>query len=604
MFEDEPLEFLPLEDLVEENMADNIDLEEDWGELWNPSDRPTVGVTSQQKAALRFAFTLGNSSSMPGQSTSMDVPSIDNPRINGSDFRMNSSLLSSSGALMLGSSIDLISSSFASSLSLNSAGLDLLDRAETKTTVELGMALPTSPLPHYNPMDFNMMNDAYSDDGEAPDLGDIYRGEPNGDSHPGASLGAGVDGDDNDSETTVRFNVNRDELAQKEVAVAKEDKKILKTLVNPWLMHDPHSPGTTPSHPFRKGKPFRIPKKTGLLDTLVAKVKKEESELDAAIAGITLADLNLNLSKPFMPEFSYIYDGEMKRKAAERLKKRREALVSAAAERGVLVDETQLKMKELEEQEADDGAADLLLSFGRSAGESAPVLDDPYRWNFDVGGGDVDEDDYGVDIGGDVYRGEDLPKSSSNLFGAAVDQGEEQLSYEEHCRRRLEEYFRSAQQQIQETELSSRIDEWGAKLAPLLKDQESRSPFDIHVYGTRLINGFHIEDEDSLTHASEPVCASLQELLISDTPDAQPPPAYEVSRAFSSMLQLANMGNVKIMPTRNAEGLHDITLQLLSTVPGVVFDHFAQEQPNGDSHTEPTSNGTKTSRSKVKRKGQ
>lgn len=601
MFDDEPLEFLPLEDLVEENMADNIDLDEDWGELWNPSDRPTVGVTSQQKAALRFAFTLGNSSSMPGQSTSMDIPSVDNPRINGSDFRMNSSMLSSSGALMLGSSIDLISSSFASSLSLKSGSLDFLDRAESSIsnkTVELTMA-PASPLPNnfnHNPMD-TIMDDGYSDDGDAPDMGDIYRGDT------GGSLGAGAD-DGDDSETTVRFNVNRDELAQKEVAVEKEDKKILKTLVNPWLMHDPHSPGTAPSHPFRKGKPFRIPKKTSLLDTLVAKVKKEESELDAAIAGITLADLNLNLSKPFMPEFSYIYDGEMKRKAAERLKKRREALVSAAAERGVLVDESQLKMRELEEEDADDGAADLLLSFGRPAGESSAV-DDPYRWsNFDVGAGDVDEDDYGVDVGGDVYRGEDLPTSSSNLFGATMDQGEEQLSYEEHCRRRLEEYFRTAQQQIQETELSSRIDEWGAKLAPLLKDQESRSPFDIHVYGTRLIHGFHIEDEESLNQAVEPVCASLQELLISDAPDAQAPPAYEVSRAFSSMLQLANMGNVKILPTRNAEGLHDITLQLLSTVPGVVFDHFAQEQPNGDSHTDSNSNGTKTSRTKVKRKGQ
>lgn len=588
-------------------MADNIDLEEDWGAQADANDHSTVGVTSQQKAALRFAFTLGNSSSMPGQSTSMDVPSIDNPRINGSDFRMNSSFLSSSGALMLGSSIDLISSSFASSMSLKSGSLDFLDRAEssiTNSVIDLNAAAPPGSPPSrifdYHNTDADGDDDHFSND-IANDQVDVYRGEEDG-LHAGGALSAAMGDEDSDSETTVRFNVNRDEAAQKEVAVEKEDKNILKTLVNPWLMHDPHSPGTSASHPFRKGKPFRIPKKTSLLDTLVAKVEKKESELDSVIAGITLADLNLNLSKPFMPEFSYIYEAETKRKAAERLKKRREALVSAAAERGVLVDEAQLKMKELEEQEPDDADTELLLSFGRGGGENAfsDPTDDPNRWNhFDVGG-DMDDNDYGVDTMGDIYRGEDeIPKTSSNLF---VDQDEEQLSYEEHCRRRLEEYFRSAQQQIQETELSSRIDEWGAKLAPLLKDQESRPSFDIHVYGSKIINGFHIPDEDTLTQAIDPVCASLKDIMLSDTADSNPPPAYEVSRTFSSMLQLANMGNVKIIPKRNADGLHDITLQLLSTVPGVDFGNIAQEQSNGEDQSQENANGSKKPRTKAKKK--
>ena len=610
MYDEEPLEFLPLDDLVEENMADNIDLEEDWGELSDSTERSTIGATSQQKAALRFAFTLGNSSSMPGQSTSMDVPSLDNPRINGSDFRMNSSLLSSSGALMLGSSIDLISSSFASSLSLQGSSLDLLGRGDGETNAEASL-VPTE-IPPMDNFDYNPLNPKIDDpdsDDDAPGFGEVWRGDENTE-NAGGSLGKGMDSLDIGVDTRSGFNDKHDAVAEKAAAVEKEDRNVLKSLVNPWLMHDPHDPGTLSIRPFRKGKPFRYPKKTSLLESMDEKTKVSSSNLESLIAGIAITDLNMNLSKPFLPEFSYIYNGEIKRRNASKLKKRREKLLSAAAQRGVLVDESQIKLIDMDEKDGEGEDSELVVSFGRKSekvgGEVSGM--DPNRWNFDTGG-DMDEYDFAPDNFGETYRGDGiLPKTSSNLFGDLANPIEEPMSYEEHCRLRLEEYFRSAQQQIQETELSARIDEWGAKLAPLLSDQEARPSFDIHVYGTRLIQGFNIPDEETLAQAVEPVCVSLQDLLIADEPEASPPPAYEVSRAFSSMLQLANMGNVKILPKRNAEGLHDITLQLLSTIPGVDIDSIAQQQHNGVTdgfgmdESQPSANGNKKSRQKAKKK--
>jgi hypothetical protein len=616
VFEEDPLEFLSLDDVVERDMADNIDMEDDWS--LEGQDKTTASKsnnsTSQQKAALRFAFSLGstsNGSMSASQVTSMDLPSVDNPRINGSDFRMNSCFLSSAGALMLGSSMDLLASSLGtgplgsfsgSSLSLLSpsrqpmAGTSLAMSADDGMTSNLQGPLATSSQnaePNTGDWDVEMGAmaggaDSDSDDGHFDNLLD-YGPQANGSSNllgndvPNGSSGMdGVEGE--------HGQVEGDSSPQGAKKLDHNDRQILRSIVDPWLMHDPHDPGTIAAKPFHRGRPYRIPKKKSTKDE---KKTPLDPLSDDFVAGVALLDLNIALNKPFFPEFTYMFDQESKKRQAERLKQRREAIVAEAARGGVFVEESHLKLPENEEDETtnsnrnreDDG---LVVSFGDYNGTGVPSGDgqdwDPVGGAM-AGGPDSDDDD---DRG---YNYEDNMLDygpARDTFGPdAATTDATELTYEEHCKLRLEEYFRSAQLWVQETELSSRIEEWSNRLAPRLLEQEARPPFDIHDYGTRLINKVQEvgteEDRIAAVSESSKTC-SAEPLSVANFADLfAGQPSYEVSRTFSSMLQLANMGNIKIVPSRSQPGgLHDITLHLLSAEPRVDLDTIARTQPSFD----------------------
>lgn len=575
VYEEEPLEFLSLDDIVEENMADNIDLEEDWGdENMTTENGQSQNAASQQRAALRFAFTLGNTSSMSTQSTSMDVPSIDNPRINGSDFRMNSCFLSSSGALMLGSSMDLISQSFSAS-----------SRAISSAT---------------------MMTEAFGNDREvALAVGGAWEGERVQNHSDGY-----VDHDDDDhagAYAPVPYFAEPEEEIRKmpEASVSavgvhsglpEADKVVLQSLVDPWALHDPHAPGLVAPKPFAKGKPYKIP----------AAPKTRRSAAPAPVvpllAGLALTELNYALAKPFLPEFAYIHAEEARKSAAARLQHRKAAVLAVAAQNGVVVDASQLRLAEEPEAshialalrpDEEDEDEDLVLNFGApptlAAADLGPMtFTGNHDGYVDHGDDDRDDNDYTRHTNG---RDQDLEP-----FGQPSDvheQVEDWMTYEEHCKVRLEEYFRSAQQYVQGTDLSARLDDWSSKLTPLLLDQESRPSFDIQDYGNRLIDCLKPVDESF--DPSKTVSKAFSEIFISK-------PSYEVSRSFSSMLQLANMGNIRIERQRNKEGLHDITLVLLSTEPAVDIDSLAAQSNHDSMDTDLSTNSSTSSKRKSSKK--
>lgn len=611
MYDDAPLELWALDDVVQKNIADNIDLIEDWDDEEPQAKSGSSNLTVQQRAAARFAFSLGSTASAASfAATSMDVPSLDNPRINGSDFRMNSCLLAPSGALMLPTSLDLFSSA-SSSTGLPQRST-LIQMASLPPTEVAASSAPQQPedfdwrLQNFSPHggdngpfdsgNHHDTNDLATNDNYEYNTGNELMREPmmdmddDDDNLSGVTWSAGgivsMSGQESSGTASNNLDLRQDkENARPNTKGAKNglneaDQQVLRALVDPWRMHDPHDQGSATKRPFKKGKTYKLPKKT----TATAEPSPKIASLDHLVAGVSLLDLNYGLNRPFFPEFDYIFDEEVKKTRAERLRKRKTAIAATAAQAGLFVDESTLLLADDTEHDASTLDADLRAGNDMHKDQKTSATDElPDLRELDGGGGgywsDNDDIDYSDNHG--------LDRDASGAFGDMRDQlksvadngaegaDEPYQTYEDHLKAKFEEYLNSTKQAMMESELSARIDEWSAKLTPLLTLQESRPPFDIHAYGERLIGLFPEKDQlEEVQARGDTVSAKFSDLF-TDTP------AYEVCRSFSSMLQLANMGNIKIVPARDADGLHDITLELLTTQPGVDIDSFAASGSNG-----------------------
>src|SRR3546814_249208 len=89
-----------------------------------------------------------------------------------------------------------------------------------------------------------------------------------------------------------------------------------------------------------------------------------------------------------------------------------------------------------------------------------------------------------------------------------------------------------------ETQLTKRVADWQQKLEPLLEEQENREPFDIHVYGDRILNKLGKTKKKQ-----------QQSTAIDFADVAGNNSQFEVCRMFLASLQLANMGNVELSHT-------------------------------------------------------
>eukprot|EP01018_Ginkgo_biloba_P027960 Gb_06953 [translate_table: standard] len=83
----------------------------------------------------------------------------------------------------------------------------------------------------------------------------------------------------------------------------------------------------------------------------------------------------------------------------------------------------------------------------------------------------------------------------------------------------------------QQTELASRVSTWKQKIEKNLEEQDSHPPFDIHVYGERVLNQLMLNGNRGLKSFAE---------IVEDQEK------HEVARTFSALLQLVNNGNVAL----------------------------------------------------------
>ncbi|KAF4146822.1 Condensin II complex subunit CAP-H2 or CNDH2 C-terminal [Phytophthora infestans] len=197
--------------------------------------------------------------------------------------------------------------------------------------------------------------------------------------------------------------------------------------------------------------------------------------------------------------------------------------------------------------------------------------------NDDDSNGEVDYDD-GFE-GGEWDLGNDVDDPMGTYEAAIVDNSGGPLTYEEICRQHLATFMSGTEKYVRETDLSKKVSDWQDKLSPLLKQQDTRPPFDIHLYGREIIGRLEEEQKkSSLAKHSKTTQRDKNKRtrLATDDEESETVPfetlvdgksQFEVCRLFLASLQLANSGNVALFHARTAaeHGQVPFKMELLST---------------------------------------
>ncbi|KAL8167180.1 hypothetical protein V2J09_008679 [Rumex salicifolius] len=185
-----------------------------------------------------------------------------------------------------------------------------------------------------------------------------------------------------------------------------------------------------------------------------------------------------------------------------------------------------------------DGAQDIHDMFRNPEGANNDKdFDDGFGdFGFDMPGafGMDEDDDFNQEKHDDFVdtHNDNAPDNSEDISS--------QATLEDLCRAHLDSLLASIAETEQQTELVARVTSWKQRIEHNLEEQDSRPPFDIHIYGERVLNKFSMEkDEDAMPFTN---VVSGQE-------------KHDVARTFSAMLQLVNEGKIdldKPAPTSNS----------------------------------------------------
>ncbi|XP_064603130.1 condensin-2 complex subunit H2-like [Liolophura sinensis] len=421
------------------------------------------------------------------------------------DFKMNTCNIHQTGAMLLDMShLNLLDGSMQAKTSTPIAALNIHNKGTeiVPQEVDVNQNACDEDFPQDVSMDDNNVEMPFDDAGETADNNnDVLKEQVH---------------------ETLPLALRRSERKKEHIAEKKNVPEI-----NYWEPLDPHCSENLTEKPAKKGRPFRIP---APLQTNKKKRKKtpEKQPLVPISQFITTAFYSHSskfpknpLKVPSFPELEKMYWEEFRRRQSFHKK-----------ERKVLVEEG--RYEELAEEEQQDEPEE-------NADINIPSPDD-------------DQDD-----GGDGgFECEDLPISDEMLstredkvslsFQSQGSQGLMVSSYEELVRHHVEGFLASAQQYAQITELAKRVTEWEDKIGPKLQEEDTHPPFDIHQYGTNVLDHMGNTKRIPFRHI------------------ASGKKVYEVCRLFLATLQLANNYNVKIeCEGKLEEGMDKMELELLST---------------------------------------
>ncbi|WCJ23457.1 Condensin-2 complex subunit H2 [Euphorbia peplus] len=167
------------------------------------------------------------------------------------------------------------------------------------------------------------------------------------------------------------------------------------------------------------------------------------------------------------------------------------------------------------------------------------------------------------------YMDEDLPPRHEKYGGSDNSDPFEnedpstQESLEDLCRSHLDALLANIAETENQTELAARVSSWKHKIEHNLEEQDSRPPFDIHVYGERILEKLSLEDDSSNT------------MSFSDIVNGQE--KHDVARTFSALLQLVNNGDVNLERREEAGNSTCFT----ATKPFHVHLLNREKRPNG-----------------------
>ena len=380
---------------------------------------------------------------------------------------------------------------------------------------------------------------------------------------------------------------------------------------DPWKALDPHDPSGAARRPFRKGRTYHAPPAADAKGGANAEEEEEEDEEDDDFlegAGV-LAELGLMpasacasptsvlvpLRAPLWEQFDSLHSAAAKKRQAARKAARAEAA------------------QRIHVQEEGGGREDVEVEPIRSEGDDArrsvdgqvgprevqegidppspfdPRAQDDLDTGF--GGGDdysdredeeseraaaaaaaalplgyVDPSDPSGARAGSLSSA--FPGASSSSSSSTRQSTE---SYEEMCRKHVEECLRASSSYHDDWELHRRVADWQTKVEPLLEFEEERAKFDISDYANRLLANF--KEDEQVAHTAKQARGSGGsggsggsatsrpfEML------AQTDSKFEICRMFMTALELAHTKNIDLDASGSLEkGEMALTVSLTQT---------------------------------------
>lgn len=325
-------------------------------------------------------------------------------------------------------------------------------------------------------------------------------------------------------EEKVDEGVKRSERIRGMMLQDKDKFSSVPTKMNPWHEQDPFEPKKMTDKAFKKCKTFRIPNCLNENKSKKRKRVPEEKKMDDMVLigefiASTLFSYKQKIPKVLQESCLPEFEKSCWLKLSERQAKKKIEINAM---------ETILEQQILESENHQEENVDIV-----------------------AGGvcGDGDDNDEDEDVGlvlnwqDDLFNDEVEP-----IVNDDRENDEPATSYEQLVQKHIEAFYDGAQKYAQITELSKKIAEWEARIIPKLKEEETCEPFDIHVYGIKVLN---------CTPKGSNI--SLAKLMAGKAP-------REIGRLFLSTLMLANAGNLEIScPGVLEEGMDKAEVKLLRT---------------------------------------
>ncbi|XP_076450390.1 condensin-2 complex subunit H2-like [Babylonia areolata] len=300
-----------------------------------------------------------------------------------------------------------------------------------------------------------------------------------------------------------------------------------KPVVDHWALKDPYSPGKLAEKPLRKGQTFRVP--TGLQVTAGGKKRKRAAKEKKTTADVPIWEfVQMRVFShrpkfpknpclvPSFPEFDDMFWKEFKRRQEKKRQKQKQQI-----------------MQEVYEPEEDCGVE------VEDNNWPAAVDDD----------GDAEGDHFEpleLQLDDNVFA--PIEACGGEFINSLGSSGSTGSTYEDVVRQHVENFLAQAAKFAQISELSKRVAEWEEKINPRLQEEEQRESFDIHKYGSNVIEGMQRNQKTSFRR------------IVSGKP------IFQICRLFLATLQLANNYNVELScPGTLEEGMDRLEVQLLST---------------------------------------
>jgi Condensin II complex subunit CAP-H2 or CNDH2, C-term len=150
---------------------------------------------------------------------------------------------------------------------------------------------------------------------------------------------------------------------------------------------------------------------------------------------------------------------------------------------------------------------------------------------------------------GSLVESPSLKSHSLNELGSSATNGGDDYSH--LVARFLSQVEQAASRAMESNEMAARVESWQTKLETVLGDEENRREFDIQAYCKEILNKLLVVTEVGKDKSSDVDMDQGKNKLNPVNFHAVMPDSlfrYDVCRVFLASLQLANLGNVKIIP--------------------------------------------------------